>query len=67
MSKQAWPERITTTVTNTTDSRKVLNAQPVLELDPGERRDDVVMLRGEYSAAERTGWFEFKDVEAFQD
>jgi hypothetical protein len=47
-------------VTNITDGPKILNAIPVIMLQPGQATDGAVeMTEGEFASAKATDWFKF--------
>lgn len=54
------PKMTKATVTNVTDGPRVLNAQPIVTLQPGESTDgDVNISQAELDVAKSTGWFDF--------
>jgi hypothetical protein len=54
------PKMTKATATNVTDGPRVLNAQPIVTLQPGESTDgDVNISQPELDVAKGTGWFEF--------
>jgi len=54
------PKMTKATVTNVAEGPRVLNAVPIVTLQPGQSTDgDVDISQAELDVAKKTGWFEF--------
>lgn len=60
MAETDKPKTVKHVVTNVTDGPKVLNALPIVTLQPGQSTDGAVeMTEAEYAVAKGYDWFKF--------